>query len=40
VAGRPVAFFRFSWLPLILVMMAWIGHVALLKRLVTDEDAF
>ncbi|GJM44404.1 MAG: hypothetical protein DHS20C21_12460 [Gemmatimonadota bacterium] len=28
-----VGFFPFSWLPLILVMIAWIGHVALWKRL-------
>ncbi|MCO4760945.1 MAG: hypothetical protein KC502_05535 [Myxococcales bacterium] len=28
-----VGFFPFTWLPLILVMAAWLGHVVLLKKL-------
>ncbi len=31
-----VVFFPFSWLPLVLVIMAWLGHVVLFKRLLED----
>lgn len=31
-----VVFFPFSWLPLVLVMMAWLGHVVLFKRLLEE----
>lgn len=31
-----VLFFPFSWLPLVLVMMAWLGHLMLFKRLRAD----
>ena len=31
-----VVFFPFSWLPLVLVMMAWLGHVVLFRRLRAD----
>ena len=31
-------FFPFTWLPLILAMMAWLGHVVLLRRLTADAN--
>jgi len=31
-----LAFFPFSWLPLVLAMMAWLGHVVIFKRLIED----